>query len=88
MDLRLSLIPENSKRIFEARWGLDGGSTCNKFKQLDRKLEISNSKELYVQVEKDLANTKGMIYFVNPKSIPVERAVNIGKLANIPPITK
>lgn len=83
LDLRLSLIPENSKRIFEARWGLDGGSTCNNFKQLDRKLEISNSKELYVQAEKDLANTKGMIYFVNPESIPFERAVNIGKLAHI-----
>lgn len=83
LKYRLSIIPEASKKIFEARWGLDGGAVCTHFPKLDKKLQISNSSELYQKAQKDLLNSKWLIYLDDPKSTPFEQAVNIGKLATV-----
>ncbi len=58
---KLNLIPEESKRIIVARWGLDGTKPCSSFKMLNQMLGADDSRELYAEALKELAMTKYMV---------------------------
>ncbi len=45
---RLGVMPEQAKRVFMARWGIDGRQYCTSYKMLDEKLQMENSKQVYM----------------------------------------
>jgi DNA-directed RNA polymerase sigma subunit (sigma70/sigma32) len=58
LKVLISLISETSRKVFEARWGLDGGKYCHMFKTLDKKLGIHHSKRLYEQALFEMKNVE------------------------------
>lgn len=58
VQIALALISEESKKVFEARWGILDGVYCQTFQQLDEKLKMENSKEEY---DRSLEKLMGML---------------------------
>ena len=66
--MQLGMISEESKKIYMAKWGLDGGSYCPNFARLTQKTKATNSEYLYRRAEIELRN---LVIFVQ-KDIPDE----------------
>lgn len=79
---RLNLIPEESKKIFEARWGLDGGSYCSNYKLLDKKIGRENCKEEYLKAEIALEKSSYLLNIIDYEEFGFEEAVGLGRLAS------
>lgn len=59
--LRLSLLPEESKNIIDAKWGLDGSKYCSNFKALDTKFKVEDSRSMYIEALSRLERTKALV---------------------------
>lgn len=77
----LNLIPEESRKIFEARWGLDGGTYCPNYKLLDKKMGRENCKEEYLKAEIALKKLRYVFNIMDYEEFEFEEAVGLGRLA-------
>lgn len=58
---KLNLLPEESKNIIVAKWGLDGTNLCSTYKALNAKLGVPNSRELYTMALMDLSRCSWLV---------------------------
>lgn len=59
----LSHLDISSRSVFLARWGLDGNVFCEGFNSLNKKLNVKNSKNIYLIAERKLADFKFTKFF-------------------------
>lgn len=78
--IKLSVVPSASKRILEAKWGLDNKGICETDSELIQKIGVGFSSVEYVQAQQDFLNAKYAIYLENPESLDYMFAVRFGKL--------
>lgn len=81
LQRRLNLIPKESKRIFEARWGLDGKNYCPNYKLLDEKIKKKNSKDDYLKAEFELERSIYLLNILDYNEFEFDKAVGLGRLA-------
>lgn len=58
---KISLLPENSRRVIIARWGLDGEKMTSSFKALNAELGVKDSRRLYANALNQLSNTDFLV---------------------------
>ena len=56
-----SLLPEDSRRVIIARWGLDGEEMTSSFKALNAELGVKDSRRLYANALNQLSNTDFLV---------------------------
>lgn len=78
----MSIIPITSRKIIEARWGLNGTPYCANYKQLNYKFGVPNGQEIYFKAEQDLADSKYVELLIDYEELDNWRqAANLGLLA-------
>lgn len=54
LTMQLGMISEESRKIYMAKWGLDGGSYCPNYARLTQKMKIAKSEYFYKRAELEL----------------------------------
>lgn len=60
---KLSIIPEMSRKVIIAKWGLeDGEKIAVSFKLLNKKFEVTNSRVLYAKALNELSEARYLVF--------------------------
>lgn len=75
----ISHMPMEIRNVLLARWGLDGREFCLSFRSLNKKLDLTNSKLIYLQAEQLLGEYK-LKKFFKPNDSLYEEQITYGHL--------
>ena len=77
----ISTLDSESRKILYARWGVEDGILCLNFKDLDKKLNMHNSKFVYQSIESYIEKLKFTRFLKDSELFPCNIAINLGILA-------
>lgn len=60
---KMDLIPEEDKKAIVLKWGLDDSKRCVSFRELDKKMGVENSKEIYTRALHDLSCARALVHY-------------------------